>query len=73
MSNRRQAFAKSAGGSRQKSDLGDPAKWNLGDVLQFGQTLRQFEQDLVDLKNQRVEQLKSLRELESSMLKGTFF
>lgn len=58
------------GGSRKKADLGDNTKWNLGDVVQFGQVLLQYEDDLVTLKALRDAQHRALRDLQSNMLKG---
>ena len=67
---KRLEFGKSNGGSRKKADLGDVTKWNLGDVVQFGQVLRQYEADLSTLKELRDAQYQALRELQSNMLKG---
>ena len=61
---------KSAGGSRGKADLGDGTKWNLGDVVKFGQVLQQYGQDLSTLQELRDAQYRALRELQSNMLKG---
>jgi nucleoporin NUP159 len=63
-------LGKSAGGSRRAVDLGDRSKWALGDVVQFGQTVRMFEQDLAQLKEERAQREKLLRELQSNLLKG---
>ncbi|KAF7375142.1 hypothetical protein MSAN_00400600 [Mycena sanguinolenta] len=67
---RRLELSKSAGGSRRASDLGNRTKWSLADAAQFGQTLRQYEQDLADLKEQRSRWEKSIRELQSNLLKA---
>ncbi|KAJ7284651.1 hypothetical protein C8J57DRAFT_1670165 [Mycena rebaudengoi] len=67
---KRVELGKSAGGSRRAVDLGDRSKWALGDVVQFGQTMRMFEQDLAQLKEERVQREKLLRELQSNLLKA---
>ncbi|KAJ7242761.1 hypothetical protein B0H12DRAFT_843564 [Mycena haematopus] len=67
---RRLELSKSAGGSRRTSDLGNRTKWSLADATQFGQTMRQYEQDLVDMKEERSQWEKLLRELRSNLLKA---
>jgi hypothetical protein len=66
-------FGDSAGGSRQKADLGDPSKWSLGDLSHFGKVLRQYEGDLEELEAHREKQIQATRELHSNMLKGEVF
>lgn len=68
---KRAELGKPAGGSRQKADLGDVAKWGLADAVQFGQVLLQYQQDLDTLKELRGKQTHALRSLQSNMLKGT--
>jgi nucleoporin NUP159 len=58
------------GGSRLKADLGVLEKWKISDARTFGQTLLQFEKDLVELEKHREMFNQTLRELNSSMLKG---
>jgi nucleoporin NUP159 len=67
---KRLELSKSAGGSRRAVDLGARTKWALVDAVQFGQTMRLYEQDLADLKEERVQREKLLRELQSNLLKG---
>ncbi|KAJ7086057.1 hypothetical protein B0H15DRAFT_1023152 [Mycena belliarum] len=69
-SKKRSELSKSAGGSRRAADLGNRAKWALGDVSQFGQAMRLYEQDLAGLKEERAQQYKQLRELQRNLLKG---
>ncbi|KAJ7116352.1 hypothetical protein C8R44DRAFT_792263 [Mycena epipterygia] len=69
-SQKRLELSKSAGGSRRAADLGNRTKWALGDVVQFGQTMRLYEQDLADLKEERSQRQKLLRELQSNLLKA---
>ncbi|KAJ7178860.1 hypothetical protein C8R43DRAFT_1057293 [Mycena crocata] len=61
---------RSAGGSRRAADLGTRAKWGLADVVQFGQTMQLYEQDLADLKEESLNRERSLRELQSNLLKA---
>lgn len=63
-------LGKSDRGSRRKEDLGDVTKWGLGDLAQFGQVMKQYEGDIVQLKGGTSSQQQSLRELQSNMLKG---
>ncbi|KAJ7722726.1 hypothetical protein DFH07DRAFT_932330 [Mycena maculata] len=67
---KRMELRKSAGGSRRAVDLGNRAKWALPDAVQFGQTMRLYEQDLADLKEDRAQKEKLLRELQSNLLKA---
>ncbi|KAJ6468466.1 hypothetical protein C8R45DRAFT_909556 [Mycena sanguinolenta] len=67
---RRLELSRSAGSSRRASDLGNRTKWSLADAAQFGQTLRQYEQDLADMKEERSQWEKSVRELQSNLLKA---
>ncbi|KAJ7914887.1 hypothetical protein B0H13DRAFT_1611176 [Mycena leptocephala] len=67
---KRLELSKSAGGSRRAVDLGARTKWALVDAVQFGQTMRLYEQDLADLKEERVQREKLLRELQSNLLKA---
>ncbi|KAF8207210.1 hypothetical protein K438DRAFT_1931247 [Mycena galopus ATCC 62051] len=67
---RRLELNKSAGGSRRAADLGNRTKWALPDAVQFGQTMRLYEQDLADLKEERSQREKSLREFQSNLLKA---
>jgi len=64
------SFGNSSGGSRHKVDLGDPSKWNLGDLSHFGRVLLQYEADLEGLEANREKQERTKRELHSGMLKG---
>ncbi|KAJ7671645.1 hypothetical protein DFH06DRAFT_121173 [Mycena polygramma] len=67
---KRLALSKSAGGSRRTVDLGNRTKWALADAVQFGQTMRLYEQDLADLKEERAQKEQALRELRSNLLKA---
>lgn len=69
-SRKRVELSQSAGGSRRKADLGDSTKWGLSDIIQFGQTMKQFEHDINQLQEQRNVQRQVLRELQSKLLKG---
>ncbi|KAJ7678549.1 hypothetical protein B0H17DRAFT_1206784 [Mycena rosella] len=69
-SQKRLELSKSAGGSRRAADLGNRTKWALGDVVQFGQAMRMYEQDLAELKEGRAQQQKQFRELQSNLLKA---
>ncbi|KAG8212928.1 hypothetical protein J3R82DRAFT_11286 [Butyriboletus roseoflavus] len=55
----------------QKVDLGDPRKWKLGDIEEYGRVLANVQVDVKELKLQRVSLRKSLKELDSNMLKVT--
>ncbi|KAK7032888.1 hypothetical protein R3P38DRAFT_2919513 [Favolaschia claudopus] len=61
---------KAAGGSRRTADLGNKTKWSLSDAVQFGQTLRSYEQDLANLKEERSQKEALVRELQSNLLKA---
>ncbi|CAK5268804.1 unnamed protein product [Mycena citricolor] len=69
-SQKRMELGSSAGGSRRASDLGNRARWNLSDAMQFGLTLRSYEKDLDALKENRAMSQKSVRELRSNLLKA---
>lgn len=58
------------GGPRRKEDLGDPAKWSLGDLVLFGRTLVTFSKDLTELKAARNKERQLAKELRASMLKA---
>lgn len=57
-------------GPRGKADLGDRSKWSLGDVMAHGETMQLLQQDVRELKEQRDTLTRSVRRLESDMLKG---
>ncbi|KAF9453481.1 hypothetical protein P691DRAFT_719639 [Macrolepiota fuliginosa MF-IS2] len=63
-------LSESTGGSRLKGDLGVLDKWRINDATTFGQTLMQFESDLIELGGIREVFKQALRELNSSMLKA---
>lgn len=60
----------SRGGSRNRRDLSDPSKWGLGDLIPYGQVLRQYEEELDRLEAQNETRRQALREIQSNMLKG---
>lgn len=60
----------SRGGSRNRCDLSDPSKWGLSDLAQFGQVLRQYEEELYNLAAENETKTQALREIQSNMLKG---
>jgi len=62
----------SLGGSNQKTDLGNPAKWGLADVPHFGKVLLQYERDLGLLEMNREKERQALREIKNSILKGAY-
>ncbi|KAG6333222.1 hypothetical protein ID866_5867 [Astraeus odoratus] len=61
---------KTSGVMHSKADLGDPHKWAFGDMKEYGRILTGVQHDIRELKQQRVTLRKSLRELDSSMLKA---
>ena len=67
---KRTELSRSAGGSRRTVDLGNRTKWALPDAIQFGQVMRMYEQDLADLKEERLQKQQLIRELQSNLLKG---
>ncbi|KIL59565.1 hypothetical protein M378DRAFT_169073 [Amanita muscaria Koide BX008] len=69
-SKKRQELEKSRGGSRRKADLGDASKWGLVDVAQFGQSMKQFGPELLELLELRVELKQKIRQIETKMLKA---
>jgi hypothetical protein len=58
------------GGSKNKSDLGNPAKWGLADVKLFGQVLLQYDSELELLEANREKEKRSTGEIKSNILKG---
>jgi len=64
-------MSKSFGGSRRKEDLGDTTKWGLVDMVQFGQVLKTFEEDIQEMKEKKEELRAALRDLDKGMIKGT--
>ena len=58
--------------TRHKDDLGDPHKWAPGDVKEYGRILLDVQMDVKELKLERVILRKTLKELDSNMLKGMF-
>lgn len=50
--------------------MGDPSKWAVGDVHEFARIMKRLEKDVVELQELKAEYLRSIRELESSMLRG---
>lgn len=67
---KREFLSRSAGGSRRKEDLSNHEKWAPCDSAQFGVVLRQFEQDIIELKEATEKQKEDLRDLGKSMIKG---
>lgn len=67
---KRELLSKSAGGSRRKEDLGNHEKWAPCDSAQFGALLRQFEQDIFEIKDFAGKQKADIREVGKSMIKG---
>ncbi|GAW05800.1 hypothetical protein LENED_007680 [Lentinula edodes] len=67
---KRELLSKSAGGSRRKEDLGNHEKWTPCDSAQFGALLRQFEQDIFELKDFAGKQKADIREIGKSMIKA---
>ncbi|KAH7884574.1 hypothetical protein F5I97DRAFT_1812802 [Phlebopus sp. FC_14] len=61
---------KTSGVAHHKLDLGETRKWVLGDVKEYGRILTDVQADVRALKEQRVLLRKSLRDLESNMLKA---
>ncbi|KAJ3728788.1 hypothetical protein C8R42DRAFT_545103, partial [Lentinula raphanica] len=58
---KREMLSKSAGGSHRKEDLGSPDKWAPCDAVQFGAVMRQFEQDISELKASTEKQNEDIR------------
>jgi len=61
---------KTSGVAHTKLDLGDSGKWMFGDMKEFGRVLLTVQEDLRELKQQRVSLRKALRDLDNNMLKG---
>ncbi|KAI0701221.1 hypothetical protein BC835DRAFT_1411616 [Cytidiella melzeri] len=55
--------------SRKASDLADSTKFGIADAEEFGRLLRSLNTVVVDLKEMRATQSKSIRDLEAAMLK----
>jgi len=61
---------KTSGVTHTKLDLSDSGKWMFGDMKEFGRVLLTVQEDLRELKQQRVSLRKALRDLDNNMLKG---
>lgn len=61
------------GQSRVKADLSDPSKWVFGDIKEYGRVMTEIQSDIKEVKEKQILLKKSLKELESSMLKGWLF
>lgn len=68
----REKLKRTSGITRQTADLGDPRKWNFGDIEEYGRVLVDVQVDIKELKLQRVSLRKAMKELDSNMLKGMF-
>jgi hypothetical protein len=60
----------SLGGSKNRADLGNPARWGLADVKLFGQVLLQYETELEALAAIRDKEQQIIGEIKSNILKG---
>jgi hypothetical protein len=60
----------SLGGSRNKAELGNPARWGLADVKLFGQVLLQYDSELGLLETNRDKEKQAIGEIKSNVLKG---
>jgi nucleoporin NUP159 len=69
----RDELSKASGFSHHKDTLTDPAHWTLGDIMIWGQVLKTLQDDIEQLHENRMVISQSLRELESSMLRGNYF
>lgn len=63
-------LSEALGGSRLKADLGVLEKWKISDATTFGQTLLQFEKDLVELGEMQEAFKQTIREINGTMLKA---
>lgn len=61
---------KTPGQSHVKTDLPDATKWAPGDIKEYGRVMTEVQGDIKEIKEQRKLLQQSLKELESSMLKG---
>ncbi|KIJ66805.1 hypothetical protein HYDPIDRAFT_186428 [Hydnomerulius pinastri MD-312] len=61
---------KTSGVTHTKADLGDVRKWLFGDIKEYGRILADVQVDVTELKLQRITLRKSLREIDSNMLKA---
>lgn len=60
----------SLGGSKNKIDLGNPARWGLADLKLFGHILLQYENELELLSTNREKENQVIGEIKSNILKG---
>lgn len=67
---KRDELNKSSGRSHHKNQLMDPSHWTISDVKTWGQVLKTLDSDIEILKDNKTILSASLRELESSMLRG---
>ena len=70
MAQSRNQLKEASGGSRLKADLGVLEKWRISDANTFGQTLLQFEKDLVEMTDTQEASRQTLRQVNCSLLKG---
>ena len=61
----------SLGGSKDKTDLRNPARWGLADVKLFGQVLLQYERELALLEANRDKEKQAVREIFSKVCRHT--
>jgi len=66
----REELSKASGFSHHKDTLTDPIHWTLGDIKTWGQVLKTLQDDIEQLHENRMTISQSLRELESSVLRG---
>ena len=53
-----------------KADLSDASKWMFGDIKEYGRAMTDLQDDIKEIREKQTLLKKSLKELESSMLKG---
>lgn len=61
---------KGSGQSRVKADLSDASNWMFGDMKEYGRAMTDLQSDMKEIKGKQMVLKKTLKELESSMLKG---
>lgn len=64
------AMLKVAKPPQTKEDVGSAEKWSFSSLTQFGDALKEFQDDLEFLEGQRSKLKASLKELQNNLLKG---
>jgi len=68
---RKAAFGRPVKISRTRADLAEPSTWAVSDLHELARVMKGLEKDIAELTEMKAQRLKSIRELESSLLRAT--